>query len=83
MRDALVDEARGDGDDPRRRDVRIGVRRRVAVRRVLTSPSGSSDAASPLDERRVYAEFQRSVAALGIPPDAVLHPTNISSSVSY
>ena len=35
------------------------------------------------DERAAYAAFQRSVAALDIPPDAVLHPTNISSSVSY
>jgi hypothetical protein len=35
------------------------------------------------DERAAYAAFQRSVAALDIPSDAVLHPTNISSSVSY
>ena len=34
-------------------------------------------------ERAAYAEFVRSVAALDIPPDAVLFPCNVSSSVSY
>ena len=34
-------------------------------------------------ERAAYSAFLRAVAALDIPPDAVLCPCNISSSVSY
>ena len=34
-------------------------------------------------ERAAYAAFVRSVGALDIPPDAVLFPCNVSSSVSY
>jgi hypothetical protein len=34
-------------------------------------------------ERAAYSAFLRAVAALDIPPDAVLCPCNVSSSVSY
>jgi hypothetical protein len=34
-------------------------------------------------ERAAYSAFLRAVAALDIPPDAVLCPSNVSSSVSY
>ncbi len=54
---------------------------REAVR--IDSPEWVERCCVTADERASYAAFQRSVAALDIPSDAVLHPTNISSSVSY
>jgi hypothetical protein len=35
------------------------------------------------EEKRIYKRFLKSIAELDIPKDAVLHPTNISSSVAY
>jgi hypothetical protein len=49
----------------------------------IDSPEWVERCCVTADERAAYAAFQRSVAALDIPSDAVLHPTNISSSVSY
>jgi hypothetical protein len=49
----------------------------------LDSPEWIDRCCATVEERAVYADFVRSVAALDIPPDAVLHPSNISSSVSF
>jgi hypothetical protein len=35
------------------------------------------------DEKRIYKAFHNSIAKLDIPEDAILHPKNISSSVTY
>lgn len=34
-------------------------------------------------ERRIYADFRKAISKLSIPEDAILHPKNISSSISY
>jgi hypothetical protein len=49
----------------------------------LDSPVWIDRCCATVEERAAYADFARSIAALNIPPDAVLNPANISSSVSY